>query len=308
MPLRKSGYVQFMSALLLLGVVARWKLQSYCQEPMICSIVYDIRIEGDHVNVAATITHLGIDSPIGIAGDMQQLGVSDIAFFGESGTQIFPRVLPVDDRVRTSVAYVFSPGEGAILARFIAEIVAHIPDTYEKTAMGYGWYSNRTRGYRKKHGTLAPDKPVRCAEADSDKAPIEARRAWARLIAKVYEVNPLLCPRCGSEMKVVAVIDKEDAIYKILRHLGLLAAPEESRAPPATGPSAGISPPRSQAPPDMFTSTDFTALPKAPLTELPAWEFPEAPGPDFASRPGPDPGEHFDDRDDGPDTDSDGVA
>lgn len=126
---------------------------------------------------------------------------------------------------------------------FIAEIVAHIPDTYEKTAMAYGWYSNRTRGYRKKHGLLSPGAPVRCEEADSDKGPLEARRAWARLIAKVYEVNPLVCPRCGSEMKVVAVIDQEDAIYKILRHLGLLA-PEESRAPPATGPpAASASPP-----------------------------------------------------------------
>jgi len=42
----------------------------------------------------------------------------------------------------------------------------------------------------------------------------------------VYEVNPLVCPRCGFEKKVVAVIDKENEIYKILRHLGLLAAPD----------------------------------------------------------------------------------
>ena len=109
-------------------------------------------------------------------------------------------------------------------------------------------------------------------------------------------------------MKVVAVIDKEDAIYKILRHLGLLAAPEESRAPPATGPPVASSPPPQAPDSDLFTSTTSTALPKAPVTELPAWEFSEAPGPDFASQPDPDPGEHFDDRDEGPDTDSDGVA
>lgn len=201
---------------------------------------------------------------------------------------------------------------------FIAEIVAHIPDTYEKTAMGYGWYSNRTRGFRKKHGLLASGTQERCAEADSDKGPLELRRAWARLIAKVYEVNPLVCPRCGSEMKVVAVIDQEDAIYKILRHLGLLA-PEESRAPPATGPPAISASPPPQAP-DLFTSLSSTALPThPPISELPAWEFPEAPGPDFASQPDEDPGERFDlsaeaqsaeadDRDDGPDTESHGVA
>ncbi|MCC6351506.1 MAG: hypothetical protein IT202_03250, partial [Fimbriimonadaceae bacterium] len=68
-------------------------------------------------------------------------------------------------------------------------------------------YSNRTRGWRKKRGLLSADPPAKDPAADSDKAPLDQRRAWARLIQKVYEVNPLLCPRCGSEMKVVAVID-----------------------------------------------------------------------------------------------------
>jgi hypothetical protein len=31
------------------------------------------------------------------------------------------------------------------------------------------------------------------------------RSAWARLIAKVYEVDPLICPRCGSEMDAKAI-------------------------------------------------------------------------------------------------------
>lgn len=37
---------------------------------------------------------------------------------------------------------------------FLAEIVAHIPDAYEQAAMAYSWYSNRTRGYRKKRCLL----------------------------------------------------------------------------------------------------------------------------------------------------------
>lgn len=32
---------------------------------------------------------------------------------------------------------------------FLAEVSAHIPDAHEKTTLFYGWYSNRTRGYRK---------------------------------------------------------------------------------------------------------------------------------------------------------------
>ena len=42
---------------------------------------------------------------------------------------------------------------------------------------------------------------------------------WARLIAKVYEVNPLVCTKCGAEMKVVAVIMDSFEVKKILRHL-----------------------------------------------------------------------------------------
>jgi tRNA(Ile2) C34 agmatinyltransferase TiaS len=28
-----------------------------------------------------------------------------------------------------------------------------------------------------------------------------AVRAWARLLAKVYEVDPMMCPKCGGDMK-----------------------------------------------------------------------------------------------------------
>jgi hypothetical protein len=45
------------------------------------------------------------------------------------------------------------------------------------------------------------------------------RSAWARLIAKVFEVDPLICPRCGFEMKLVALISDPAEVGKILRHL-----------------------------------------------------------------------------------------
>ena len=44
------------------------------------------------------------------------------------------------------------------------------------------------------------------------------RSAWARLIAKVYEIDPLLCPRCGSEMRLIAVITDPAEARTILRH------------------------------------------------------------------------------------------
>ena len=45
----------------------------------------------------------------------------------------------------------------------------------------------------------------------------ERRRQWARLIAKVFEVDPLRCV-CGSTMRVVAFILDPAVIRKILQH------------------------------------------------------------------------------------------
>ena len=47
----------------------------------------------------------------------------------------------------------------------------------------------------------------------------ESRSAWARLLAKVYEVDPLRCTRCGSQMRVLAVITDPQQVLRILRHL-----------------------------------------------------------------------------------------
>ena len=57
-----------------------------------------------------------------------------------------------------------------------------------------------------------------------------ARRRWAALIKRVYEVDPLICPKCGGEMRVIAFIERRqrDVIRKILEHCGLW---EEPRAP-----------------------------------------------------------------------------
>jgi hypothetical protein len=60
----------------------------------------------------------------------------------------------------------------------------------------------------------------------------EYKQAWARLLAKVYEVDPFVCPHCGSEMKVIAVIQDTEEIRKILAHLVKVG-----RAPPGFDPA-----------------------------------------------------------------------
>ena len=54
------------------------------------------------------------------------------------------------------------------------------------------------------------------------------------LIKRVYEADPLACPKCGGEMKVIAFIEppQGEVIEKIMRHCGLWRD-SSPRPPPA---------------------------------------------------------------------------
>ncbi len=58
-------------------------------------------------------------------------------------------------------------------------------------------------------------------------------QTWAMLIKRVYEIDPLCCPKCRGQMKVVAFLEPPQGavIEKILRHCGLWN-PSTPRAPP----------------------------------------------------------------------------
>lgn len=58
--------------------------------------------------------------------------------------------------------------------------------------------------------------------------------AWALLLARIYEVFPLRCPRCGGEMRIIAFITEAVAVRDILAPLGDAASPP--RMAPARGP------------------------------------------------------------------------
>jgi len=56
---------------------------------------------------------------------------------------------------------------------------------------------------------------------EPDESPEQYRKDWARLIQKIYEVDPLTCPKCSVEMKIISVIEDPEIVKKILKHLGL---------------------------------------------------------------------------------------
>jgi len=105
-------------------------------------------------------------------------------------------------------------------AQWLEMLCRHIPDRFEHLVRYLGWYSTRCRGERAR--ATAPAVAVQAAENEQVVA-ARARSAWARLIHKVYEVDPLVCPKCGTPMHVIALIDDAEVIRRILEHLGCWA-------------------------------------------------------------------------------------
>jgi len=68
----------------------------------------------------------------------------------------------------------------------------------------------------------------------NEEARIKIRYVWAILLSRVYELMPLLCSKCGGEMKIIAFVKDQSSIYQILDYLELpLVAPPLA---PARGP------------------------------------------------------------------------
>ena len=117
---------------------------------------------------------------------------------------------------------------------FIAELTQHIPSKHKHLIRYYGLYSSRTRGKATRDGSLAKygytstpqETPGQDSNLEMENVSNKAsRRSWARLIQKVYEVDPLICPKCGHALKVIAVITEPHEVRKILECLKRNHAP-----------------------------------------------------------------------------------
>ena len=119
---------------------------------------------------------------------------------------------------------------------FIAAITQHIPDHNFQLVRYYGWYSNRMRGERRKMALEEDDDTendiINAASYKPRKIPAPT---WRECIKKIWEVDPLKCPRCSAEMKIISFIKEKQVIRKILVHLNLWDTPERARPPPRAG-------------------------------------------------------------------------
>jgi len=110
---------------------------------------------------------------------------------------------------------------------WLAALAAHIPNAGEHLVRHYGWYSTVNRGTRWNAQTKEEDASalVDFSEVSNEVSNAAAKRAWARLIKQVYEVDHLACPQCSGSMGIIVFIEQCAVIETILtpRHPGGVA-------------------------------------------------------------------------------------
>jgi hypothetical protein len=97
---------------------------------------------------------------------------------------------------------------------FIARVTSHISDKGQVMVRYYGLCANAHRGKVKKASLAAF--PLRIIEDKLQRIPSQG---WAEMIRKVYEVDPMLCPKCGGRMKIIAFITDYSVVDRIINHL-----------------------------------------------------------------------------------------
>jgi hypothetical protein len=97
---------------------------------------------------------------------------------------------------------------------FVARLLMHAPEPRLHTVRYYGAYSSRSRASQKLVQVDGKNTEGELSTAERRRM----RRAWARLIRRVYEVDPLLC-ECGAEMKIISFITEYRVVIRILNHV-----------------------------------------------------------------------------------------
>ena len=115
---------------------------------------------------------------------------------------------------------------------FLARLTSHIPDKGQVLQRYYGFYSSRQRGTRRKATEGNEEQPLEIVEPEPEVLR-EAKRRWAELLRRIFEVDPLKCPRCDETMRIVSFITEHKTIDRILEHLRRTQATRRrQRAPP----------------------------------------------------------------------------
>jgi len=121
---------------------------------------------------------------------------------------------------------IFGHTLGAVLHLFIASVTSQIPDKGQVTVRYYGLSANAHRETLRK----AVVSPLTLRMSEEELKPVPSK-GWAVMIRKVYEVDPMVCSRCGVTMKVIAFLTDFSVADCVIHHLKLTFVAEKPPPP-----------------------------------------------------------------------------
>ncbi len=105
-----------------------------------------------------------------------------------------------------------------------------------ESPLGYGVYSSSYRGKQRRENREEQETELVLINTGKAAAGGKSSSTWARLIHRIFEVDPLRCRKCGAEIRIMAFVTDFRQVRKILEHIG----ERTLRPPPLT---AKTSPP-----------------------------------------------------------------
>ena len=101
----------------------------------------------------------------------------------------------------------------------VERLVALIPPPRRNIIRYHGVFSPRSKLRR-----LIVPAPVELQNSNGTKEPVSMgcahRTGWAKLMARVFDIDVLACPKCGNEMQQIAFITQASVIRAILNSVG----------------------------------------------------------------------------------------
>ena len=136
---------------------------------------------------------------------------------------------------------------------FLARLAALVPRPRVNLIRYYGVFAPNSRfrarvtpAGRGKGSTAANAAPTVAGDEREDVATPAQRMTWAQRLRRVFRIDVEACPKCGGAVKIIAFIEDDAVIEKILAHLD--AQVQGTKA-------ATLPPPR--APPQLEIDDDW---------------------------------------------------
>jgi len=213
-----------------LGVANPEKLQTLFMHRVLAELKAKELIDDTTIEQSLAQTHSGFSAwwgePIPPDDAAQRLFLSR---YIDRGPVAESRISITDDIItyltpKDDITHEFEPLE------FLARLTPHIANRWESTTRYFGWYSSRARGKRNK---------LKIVSSVSTAQPLQKRKAskrWAALIKRVFEVDPLVCPKCQGSMRIREFLTDQSEIKAALKFMELsgFVQPEWVRGPPQT--------------------------------------------------------------------------